>query len=71
MEGNITEGKTQEANSPNSPSPTIRLLGMTPVQKCCVRCGPGGELTVDVVPGGTEFELQVKKGSSAGRRHSQ
>ena len=30
---------------------------------CCILRGPGGERIVDVVPGGTEFETQVKTGS--------
>ena len=30
---------------------------------CCVLRGPGGERVVDVVPGGTELEHQVKTGS--------
>jgi hypothetical protein len=33
--------------------------------------GPGGELIVDVVPGETELDPQVKTGSWAGRTHSQ
>ena len=37
---------------------------------CCILRGPGGELIVDVVPGGTELELQVKTGSWAGRTRS-
>jgi len=38
---------------------------------CCILRGPGGERIVDVVPGGTEFETQVKTGSWAGCTHSQ
>jgi len=38
---------------------------------CCILRGPGGESIVDVVPGGTELEPQVKTGSWAGRTHSQ
>ena len=38
---------------------------------CRILRGPGGERIVDVVPGGTEFELHVKTGSWAGRTHSQ
>jgi len=30
---------------------------------CCILRGPGAESIVDVVPGGTEIELQVKTGS--------
>jgi hypothetical protein len=29
----------------------------------CILRGPGGERIVDVVPGGTELETQVKRGS--------
>ena len=36
---------------------------------CCILRGPGGERIVDV-PGGTEFELQNKTGSWAGRTHT-
>ena len=32
---------------------------------CCILRGPGGERIVDVVPGGTELETQVKTGSWA------
>ena len=28
----------------------------------CILSGPGGERIVDVVPGGTELELQLKRG---------
>jgi hypothetical protein len=38
---------------------------------CCIQRGPGGERIVDVVPGGTELEHQVKTGSWAGCTHSQ
>ena len=38
---------------------------------CLILRGPGGERIVDVVPGGTELELQVKAGSRAGCTHSQ
>ena len=38
---------------------------------CSIQRGPGGERIVDVIPGGTELELQVKTGSWAGRTHSQ
>jgi len=38
---------------------------------CCILHGPGGECIIDVVPGVTELEPQVKKGSWAGRTHSQ
>jgi hypothetical protein len=37
---------------------------------CCIVRGPGGERIVDV-PGGTEFEPQVKTGSGAGCTRSQ
>ena len=29
---------------------------------CCILRGPGGERIVDIVPGGTELELQLKRG---------
>jgi len=32
----------------------------------CIRCGPGGERILDIVPGGTELGTQVKTGSQAG-----
>jgi len=38
---------------------------------CCILRGPGGENIVDVVPGRTELELQVKKGIWARHTHSQ
>jgi len=38
---------------------------------CCVLRCPGGEHIVDVVPGEIELEPQVRKGSWAGRTHSQ
>jgi len=38
---------------------------------CCIRCGPGEERILDIVPGGTEFGTQVKTGSRAGRTHTQ
>jgi hypothetical protein len=38
---------------------------------CCILRGPGGERIVDVVPGGTEFESQVKTGSGVGCTRSQ
>ena len=38
---------------------------------CYILRGPGGERIVDVVPGGTELEPQVKKGSWAGCTRSQ
>ena len=38
---------------------------------CCTLHGPGGERIVDVVPGRTELETQVKTGSCAGCTHSQ
>jgi len=38
---------------------------------CCILRGPGGERTVDVVPGGTELKPQVKTGSWADCTHSQ
>ena len=37
---------------------------------CCI-LGPGGERVVDVVPGRTKLEPQVKTRSWAGRTHSQ
>jgi hypothetical protein len=38
---------------------------------CCILRGPGGERIVDVVPGGTELEPQVKTGIWAGCTDSQ
>jgi len=38
---------------------------------CCILCGPGGKRIVNVVPGGTELELQVKTGSWANCTHWQ
>jgi hypothetical protein len=38
---------------------------------CRILRGPGEERIVDVVPGGTELESQVKTGSWAGRTHLQ
>ena len=35
--------------------------GLNPAQ-CCILCGPGGERIVDIVPGGTELELQLRWG---------
>ena len=29
---------------------------------CCIPRGPGGERIVDIVPGGTELELQLRRG---------
>jgi hypothetical protein len=37
---------------------------------CCIRRGTRGERIMDVVPGGTELEPQVKTGSWAGCPHS-
>jgi len=37
---------------------------------CCIRCGPGEERILDIVPGGTELGTQVKTGNRAGRTHS-
>ena len=30
--------------------------------RCCILRGPGGEPIMDVVPGGTELELQLRRG---------
>jgi len=30
--------------------------------RCCILRGPGGERVVDIVAGGTEFELQLRRG---------
>jgi len=38
--------------------------------KCCILRNPGGESIMDVVPGGTELELQVKTGSCEGCTHA-
>jgi len=37
---------------------------------CCIRRGHGGELIVNVVPGGMELEPHVKTASWAGCSHS-
>ena len=29
---------------------------------CCILRGPGGERILDIVPGGTELELQLRRG---------
>jgi len=39
-------------------------------QYCCIRCGPGEERILDIVPGGTELGTQVKTESRAGRTHN-
>jgi len=50
----------------------VWLMDITLFKKfCCILRGLGGERNVDVVPGGTEFEFQVKTGSWAGCTHSQ
>ena len=36
-------------------------------QGCCIPRGPSGERIVDIVPGGTELELQLRRG--LGRSH--
>ena len=35
-----------------------------------MRCGPGQERMLDIVPGGTELRTHVKTGSRAGRTHT-
>jgi len=37
-------------------------------QNCCILRGPGGERIMDVVPRGTELELQLRRG--VGRSHT-
>ena len=39
--------------------------------RCCIVRDPGWERIVDVFPGVTELQLQVKTGSRAGRTYSQ
>ena len=34
----------------------------TELSGCCILRGPGGERIVDIVPGGTELELQLRRG---------
>ena len=43
----------------NQPCPKgeVALLAL-----CCILRGPGGERIVDTVPGGTELELQLRRG---------
>ena len=41
------------------------------MEQCFKLRGPGGERILDIVPGGTELEPQIKTGSWAGRTHSQ
>jgi hypothetical protein len=48
-----------------------RILTPPSLLTYCILRDPDGERTVDVVPGGTELESQVKTGSWAGRTHSQ
>ena len=43
---------------------------MLQLMVCCIRCGPGQERILDIVPGGTELGTQVKTGSRAGRTHT-
>ena len=46
----------------------VTIVSQVMNQTCsCVLCGPGGVCIVDIVPGGTELEPQVKTGSWAGR----
>jgi hypothetical protein len=47
------------------------LLPETAPSYCCILRGPGEERIVDVVPRGTELELQVKTGRGACCTHSQ
>jgi hypothetical protein len=47
-------------NTVESDRPQMTILRMV---ICCIRRGLGGECIVDVVPGGTELETQVKTGS--------
>ena len=37
-------------------------LGLFVLIPCCILRGPGGERIVDVVPGGTELELHLRRG---------
>ena len=37
----------------------------------CIRCGPGEEHILDILPGGTELGTQVKTGNRSGRTLSQ
>jgi len=40
----------------------LRHLSFTGELLRCILPGPGGERIVDVVPGGTELELQLRRG---------
>jgi len=52
---------------PRTDHPTASSLYL--LNYCCILRGAGGEHIVDVVPGGTQLETQVKTGSWAGCTH--
>ena len=33
------------------------------MRRCCILRGPGGKRIVDIVPGGTDLELQLRRGA--------
>jgi hypothetical protein len=39
----------------------VATYGVFFLSRCCILRGPGGERIVDVVPGGTELELQLRR----------
>ena len=40
----------------------MMMMMMMMMMMCCILRGPGGERIVDVVPRGTELELQLRRG---------
>ena len=52
------------------PCSSVQFGLISTVLWCCIRCGPGQECILDIVPGGTELGTQVKTGSRAGRTHT-
>ena len=49
----------------------MRLENRSQNLRCCILRGPDGERIVDVVPGGTELEPQIKTGRCARCTYSQ
>ena len=45
---------------------TTTITFIITITVCCILHSPGGECIMNVVPGGTELEPQVKMGSWAG-----
>jgi hypothetical protein len=79
------EHPIRRAHNKNKTSHVLSIVSFKPTGKmeeelkqlrrnklcCCILRGPGGERIVDVVPGGTGLEPQVKTGCSAGCTRSQ